>query len=218
MKKIIIAAAVVAGLAAGAETRVGIIGCDTSHVIAFTKLMNVDKDPDCAGFRVTAAHKWGSPDIFSSTNRYPKYIAQLEEMGVVMKPTIADLLKDVDAVLLETCDGRPHYAQALEVFKSGKPVFIDKPVAASLADAIKIAEAGKKLNAKWFCSSSLRYVKNAQDERQVRADSRRGLLDAQPIRGDAERILLVRDPRRRTALHDHGHGVRGGALHGHRDG
>ena len=142
MKKIILAAAVVAGLAAGAETRVGIIGCDTSHVIAFTKLMNVDKDPDCAGFRVTAAHKWGSPDIFSSTNRFPMYIAQLEEMGVVMKPTIADLLKEVDAVLLETCDGRPHYAQALEVFKSGKPVFIDKPVAASLADAIKIAEAG----------------------------------------------------------------------------
>ena len=78
MKKIILAAAVVAGLAAGAETRVGIIGCDTSHAIAFTKLMNADKDPDCAGFRVTAAHKWGSPDIFSSTNRYPKYIAQLE--------------------------------------------------------------------------------------------------------------------------------------------
>ena len=103
MKKIILVAALAAGLAAGAETRVGIIGCDTSHAIAFTKLMNVDKDPDCAGFRVTAAHKWGSPDIFSSTNRYPKYIAQLEEMGVVMKPSIADLLKDVDAVLgLET--------------------------------------------------------------------------------------------------------------------
>ena len=174
MKKIILAAAVVAGLAAGAETRVGIIGCDTSHVIAFTKLMNVDKDPDCAGFRVTAAHKWGSPDIFSSTNRFPKYIAQLEEMGVVMKPTIADLLKEVDAVLLETCDGRPHYAQALEVFKSSKPVFIDKPVAASLADAIKIAEAGKKLNAKWFCSSSLRYVKNAQDARNGKLGPIRG--------------------------------------------
>ena len=174
MKKIILVAALAAGLAAGAETRVGIIGCDTSHAIAFTKLMNADKDPDCAGFRVTAAHKWGSPDIFSSTNRYPKYIAQLEEMGVVMKPTIADLLKDVDVVLLETCDGRPHYAQALEVFKSGKPVFIDKPVAASLADAIKIAEAGKKLNAKWFCSSALRYVKNAQAARNGKFGPIRG--------------------------------------------
>ena len=155
MKKIIMVAAIAAGLAACAETRVGIIGCDTSHAIAFTKLMNADKDPDCAGFRVTAAHKWGSPDIFSSTN-------------------IADLLKNVDVVLLETCDGRPHYAQALEVFKSGKRVFIDKPVAASLSDAIRIAEAAKRYDAKWFCSSALRYVKNAQDARNGKFGKIRG--------------------------------------------
>ncbi len=175
MKKIAAAtmAAMLTGLA-GAETRVGIIGCDTSHAIAFTELMNKKCDPDCAGFRVTAAHKWGSPDIFSSTNRYPKYIAQLEGMGVKMMPTIADLLKEVDAVLLETCDGRPHYAQALEVFKSGKPVFIDKPVAASLADTIRIIEAGKKYGAKWFCSSSLRYVKNAQAARKGELGKIRG--------------------------------------------
>ena len=174
MKKLIIAAALAACFAACAETRVGIIGCDTSHAIAFTELMNAKNDPDCAGFRVTAAHKWGSPDIFSSTNRYPKYIAQLEGMGVKMMPTIADLLKEVDVVLLETCDGRPHYAQALEVFKSGKRVFIDKPVAASLSDAIRIAEAAKQYGAKWFCSSALRYVKNAQAARNGKFGKIRG--------------------------------------------
>lgn len=162
---LLVAAGLAAGLA-GAETKVGIIGCDTSHVIAFTELMNVKNDPDCAGFKVTAAHKWGSPDIFSSTNRFPKYIAKLEQMGVAMKPTIADLLADVDVVLLETCDGRPHLAQAIEVFKSGKPVFIDKPVTASLSDAVKLVDTAKKMNAKWFCSSSLRYVKNAQKARK----------------------------------------------------
>ena len=174
MKIIALAACVAAAAATMAETRVGIIGCDTSHTIAFTELMNKNKDPDCAGFRVTVAHKWGSPDIFSSTNRYPKYIAQLEGMGVRMVPTIADLLKEVDVVFLETCDGRPHYAQAVEVFRSGKPVFIDKPVAASLADAIRIDAAARKYGAKWFCSSALRYVKNAQA-------ARKGALG--PIRG-----------------------------------
>ena len=86
---------------------------------------------------------FGMSDKFKNMTlgSYPKYIAELEGMGVKMMPTIADLLKEVDVVLLETCDGRPHYAQALEVFKSGKRVFIDKPVAASLADAIKIDEA-----------------------------------------------------------------------------
>lgn len=174
MKNVVFAATAAVVAIATAETRVGIIGCDTSHTIAFTELMNKKCDPDCAGFRVTVAHKWGSLDIFSSTNRYPKYIAQLEGMGVKMVPTIADLLKESDVVLLETCDGRPHYAQALEVFRSGKPVFIDKPVAASLADAIRIDKAARELGAKWFCSSALRYVKNAQA-------ARKGALG--PIRG-----------------------------------
>lgn len=168
MKKImmaLVAAGAVVGFAEDAVTnqvKVGIIGCDTSHTIAFTEMLNVKNDPDCAGFRVTVAHKWGSKDIVSSTNRYPKYIAKLEEMGVRMAPTIADLLAEADVVLLETCDGRPHLEQAIEVFKSGKPVFIDKPVTATLADAVRLVDVAKKMNAKWFCSSSLRYVKNAQ--------------------------------------------------------
>ena len=60
------------------------------------------------------------------------------------------------------------------MFKSGKRVFIDKPVAASLVDAIRIAEAAKQLNAKWFCSSALRYVKNAQDARNGKFGKIRG--------------------------------------------
>lgn len=163
MKTMMWAVALTAAVTWGEEVvKVGIIGCDTSHAIAFTEMLNTKNDPDCAGFRVTVAHKWGSRDIFSSTNRYPKYIAQLEGMGVRMAPTIADLLAEADVVLLETCDGRPHLAQATEVFRSGKPVFIDKPVTASLADAVRLVDMAKKMGAKWFCSSSLRYVKNAQ--------------------------------------------------------
>ena len=65
-----------------AVVRVGIIGLDTSHAVAFTKIMNVDKDPGVAGFRMVAAYQWGSKDIVSATNRYPKYSAQVREMGV----------------------------------------------------------------------------------------------------------------------------------------
>ena len=107
MKTMMWAVALTAVVTWGEEVvKVGIIGCDTSHAIAFTEMLNTKNDPDCAGFRVTVAHKWGSRDIFSSTNRYPKYIAQLEGMGVRMAPTIADLLAEADVVLLETCDGR----------------------------------------------------------------------------------------------------------------
>jgi hypothetical protein len=184
MKKIVLAAlsAVTGSCAAlaGGDLRVGIIGCDTSHATAFAKLANVDKNPAAAGMRVTAAYKWGSRDILSSTNRYPMFLAQLKEYGVEMKDSIPELLKDVDCVLLETNDGRPHYAQALEVFKSGKPCFIDKPAAHDLADVWRLVEAGRKLNAKWFCSSSLRFADNIADARAGKLGKLRGASTRSP--------------------------------------
>ena len=80
MKRIILSIVCGAAVIARAETKVGIIGLDTSHAIAFTKIMNVTKDPAVAGFRVTHAYQWGSKDIASATNRYPKYIAQMKPM------------------------------------------------------------------------------------------------------------------------------------------
>lgn len=148
-----------------AEMKIGIIGLDTSHSICFTEILNVKTNPAFAGFRITAAYQWGSKDIFTSTNRYPKYIAQMKEMGVEIVPTIDDLLKKVDAVCLETNDGREHYWQAEKVFQSGKRVFIDKPIAHNFEDARRIYELGKKYNAQYFSASSLRYSKVAQAAR-----------------------------------------------------
>ena len=158
MKSIMMVAALTAALGAKAEIKVGVIGCDTSHTIAFTEIMNIKRPAFADGFRMTHAYKWGSRDIASSTNRYPKYIAQLQSMGVKMVSSIAELLENVDCVCLETCDGRPHLAQAEEVFKSGKLVFIDKPIAHDYADAKKIYELGKRMNAKYFSSSALRFA------------------------------------------------------------
>ena len=60
--------------------------------------------------------------------------------------------------MLETNDGRLHLEQALLVLKAGKRMFIDKPMAASLADAIAIFNAAKKYNVPIFSASSLRYI------------------------------------------------------------
>lgn len=50
------------------------------------------------------------------------------------------LIGKVDCVLLETNDGRLHLEQAMEVFKAGKICYIDKPIGATLEDAIAIYE------------------------------------------------------------------------------
>jgi predicted dehydrogenase len=87
-------------------------------------------------------------------------------MGVEIVSSIADLLKKVDVVLLETNDGRLHLEQALQVFKAGKPMFIDKPIAASLADASAIFAASKQYKIPVFSSSSLRYMTGISDIEQ----------------------------------------------------
>jgi hypothetical protein len=146
-----------------APLRVGIIGLDTSHATAFTKILNDEKAAaDVAHCRVVAAYPKGSPDIKSSTERVPSYTEEVQKQGVEIVDSIEALLTKVDAVLLETNDGRPHLEQVLPVLKAGKPVFIDKPIAGSLTDAVAIFEAAKKYKVPLFSSSSLRYSKNAQ--------------------------------------------------------
>ena len=141
--------------------RIGIIGCDTSHAPAFAGMLNAKKpDPVFKGARVTCAYKWGSRDLACALNRYGKFIAQMRRSGVKMVDSIPALLAQCDAVCIETVDGRCHLAEAREVFASGKPCFIDKPIAATLEDAIKIVEEGRRTKAKWFCSSSLRNLPN----------------------------------------------------------
>ena len=144
--------------------RIGIIGLDTSHSVAFTKSLNgAEPAPELKGFRVVAAYPKGSNDIESSSKRIAGYTVEVRNQGVEIVNSIQELLDKVDFVLLETNDGRPRLEQALLVLKAGKPMFIDKPVAASLADTVAIFEAAKKYKVPVFSSSSLRYMETVQE-------------------------------------------------------
>src|SRR6476660_8859751 len=138
--------------------RAGIIGLDTSHVPAFTKALNeAAPTSPLSGIRVVAGFPGGSPDIASSRDRVKGYTEQLRTMGVEIVDSIPALLSKVDVVLLESVDGQPHLEQVRPVFEAGKPVYIDKPLAGSLADVLAIVDLGDKYKVPWFSSSSLRY-------------------------------------------------------------
>jgi hypothetical protein len=141
------------------DLRLGIIGTDTSHAAAFTKTLNETANPDhVAGARVVAAYKGGSADIEESASRVDKYAAELKDKwGVKLVEKIADLCPLVDGLLLESVDGRPHLAQFREAAQCGKPVFVDKPLASTLEDAVAIDQLAKQTHVPWFSSSSLRY-------------------------------------------------------------
>jgi hypothetical protein len=177
--------------ARAADLRLGLIGLDTSHVIAFTRILNNPANKDhVPGAKVVAAFKGGSPDIESSWSRVDKFTEQLQgEFGVKVYGTIEEMLGHVDAVLLESVDGRPHLEQARPVILAGKPLFIDKPVAGSLRDAIEIYKLAKKHKVPCFSSSSLRYypgvveVKNA-DVGELRAVYSYGPASIEPNHPD----------------------------------
>ena len=148
----------------GSGKRVGIIGLDTSHAVAFVNTLNAENaGPEYAGYKVVAAYPQGSKDIKSSVDRVPGYVDSVKKMGVEIVNSIAALLAKVDVVLLESNDGRVHLEQALPVFKAGKRIFIDKPIAGSYADAKAIFQASKKYNVPVFSSSSVRYIEGMSE-------------------------------------------------------
>lgn len=166
----------------GDDLRIGMIGLDTSHVIAFTQLLN---DPGNAkhvpGGKVVAAFKGGSADLEASASRVDQYTEQLQkDFGVEIVDSIETLCTMVDAVMLESVDGRPHLEQVKPVFKAGLPVFIDKPLAGSLADALEIARLGSEHNVPWFSSSSYRYYESMQELMKQNVGKVRGAVSWGP--------------------------------------
>lgn len=138
--------------------KIGIIGLDTSHSTAFTQLLNSDEDnPYVKKFEIVAAYPYGSQTIESSYKRIPGYIEEVKKYGVVITESIAQMLDMVDCVLLETNDGRLHLEQAIEVFKSGKLCYVDKPAGATLGETIALYHAAAEYGIPIFSSSALRY-------------------------------------------------------------
>jgi len=148
--------------------RIGIIGLDTSHAPAFTRIFNAPDAPaeDFGGYRVVAAYPQGSPDIEASTSRVAGYVGEMRGLGVEIVDSIPALVAKVDAVLLTTNDGRVHLEQALPVIGAGKPLYVDKPMAASLADVIALFEAARTKDVPLFSASSLRWIPGALELRE----------------------------------------------------
>ncbi|MBM3831674.1 MAG: gfo/Idh/MocA family oxidoreductase [Verrucomicrobia bacterium] len=139
------------------------IGLDTSHVPAFTKIFNNPKATgDISGIRIVVGYPGGT-DMPASRDRVKGFTEGLRTNGVEIVDTIPKLLEKVDVVLIESVDGRIHLQEAIPVIKARKPLFIDKPAAGSLEDTIAIYELAKQHNVPCFSSSSLRFVPGIQE-------------------------------------------------------
>lgn len=142
--------------------KLGMIGLDTSHVSAFTKLLHTENDPNhVPGARVVVAFPGGSPDFPISINRVEQFTNELRDTyGVKIVDSIEAVAEACDGILLESVDGRVHREQLEKVASYGKPVFIDKPFAASLKDAEAMVDIAKKANIRVMSCSALRFAES----------------------------------------------------------
>jgi len=161
-KLLIFFSMLLAGVVATAQTdavKIGIIGLDTSHSVAFSQELNKKGADDyyVNKFEVVAAYPYGTKTIPSASKRIKGYIETVKKLGVEIVGSIDELLKKVDCVFIETNDGRLHLEQAAKVLKSGKKCFIDKPLGSTLAECMAIYKLAEKYQRPIFSSSALRF-------------------------------------------------------------
>jgi predicted dehydrogenase len=138
--------------------KIGVLGLDNYQAVAYSQLFNDPKATgDLAGLKVVAAYPVGSPDIEESVRELPKWKEQIQVFGVELVSSVDELLGRCDAVMIMSLDGRTHLAQATPVLKAGKPLYIGRPLAASLKDAVAIFALAKETKTPCWSSSQHRY-------------------------------------------------------------
>lgn len=144
--------------------RIGLIGLDTSHAPAFARILNDSAyEHHISGGRIVVAYSGGSPDVEASATRVDRFTEQVAGYGVDIVENIPTLAARVDAVILTSVDGRVHLEQVKPVIAAQKPVFIDKPMAASLKDVKEIFRLANNAGVPCFSASSLRFFPELQE-------------------------------------------------------
>lgn len=148
------------------DSNIGLIGTDSSHSVAFTRLLNDTTDAHhVSGGKVVAAFLGGSHDFPLSYDRVEGFMAKLEmEFGVQRMDSPEDVAASCDAILLTSADGRVHLEQFRRIAPYGKPVFIDKPLALNTKDAKEIFRIAQQYQLPIMSCSALRYAQQITDD------------------------------------------------------
>lgn len=138
--------------------RIGVIGTDNYQAVAFTELYHNPKATgDLAGLTVVAAFAGGSKDIADNEKDAAKWAEALAKLGVEVVKTPDEVLKKCDAVMVMSADGRAHLPALKPILKAGKPVYVGRPLAASLADVVEIFRLAAESKTPIFSCSQHRF-------------------------------------------------------------
>jgi predicted dehydrogenase len=143
--------------------KVALIGLDTSHTIEFAKRMQA---PDCPadqhvpGLRAVTCLRFATP--FQNEAGLNARQKQLEGWGITVTTDFAEAVADCDAVMIEINDPARHLEYFTYCADLGKRIFLDKPLANTIANGRQIAKLAAAGAVPVFSSSSLRFVPQLQ--------------------------------------------------------
>jgi predicted dehydrogenase len=153
--------------------RIGIVGSDNSHAIAFSQLMNTPKsehDP-----------RWSDARVVALYGTDPARNAEVAEKGNIphLAGSVEELLDRVDAAMVVWRHGDLHREAALPFLRAGKPVFVDKPFAIKLEDCQAMLDAARESGALLTSYSTTRFsrhIRVLQSRRSEWGDLRLGQM------------------------------------------
>jgi predicted dehydrogenase len=132
----------------------GLVGVNTFHAEAFTRIFNGSPDQDAAIDAARITHVWAG--------EHPERLAELEATLGPYDNTVEnldDLIGSVDGVLVvDDSDGGARHAELARPFlEAGMPVFVDKPMTTVYADAVGLFDLAEQHDAPLMSSSALRF-------------------------------------------------------------
>ncbi|MGZ9587154.1 Gfo/Idh/MocA family protein [Paenibacillus marinisediminis] len=140
--------------------KLGIVGLDTSHSVAFTELLNNPSNPNhIPGGQIVIASPGISSSIPVSSTRAEGYMRTLQDdYGIPITESLEQVAHESDAILLTSADGELHEAQLQKLAPYGKPIYIDKPFALSVDVAARMIHTANQYHIPLMSSSALRYT------------------------------------------------------------
>jgi predicted dehydrogenase len=133
--------------------RIGIIGTENSHALAFSRIINLP-DPETGKLRYPDVRVAG---VYGPDEDSAKRI--MDEVGVdFIAGDPGEFHGKVDAMCITCRKGSLHYRYAIPFVEKGMPVFVDKPFTSDVAEGERLIEAAKKSGAKLCGGSSAKLV------------------------------------------------------------
>ncbi|WP_339173838.1 Gfo/Idh/MocA family oxidoreductase [Solibacillus sp. FSL R5-0691] len=134
--------------------KIGIIGTDSTHAIAFSERLQKK------GHKLFAYRGGSAIDL--SRNRIERISAELNDSGIPFMTTLQELSDICDAFIITSADASQHFGQFADLAALEKPIFIDKPLALNYEQASSIVELANEKGTPLMSCSALRFADEIQ--------------------------------------------------------